>query len=331
MVADIPLLPESVHKVYYISRIGLQLPILITFFCLTYLPFYPKFHNQALMLGVLWITYANYWVIFQCWHIAQFAFPYEGILFYALYALIVLRLSFKYSLIYIVASIVGFAVLVTSYPIYAEYTGVKLGFVLFGLIVSLMSVYQIETLFNKFRSANGKLTVLSQIDQLTGIYNRGTFETKFYDMLNFAKRTQTTLAVFLFDLDNFKDFNDGYGHLKGDEVIRQQANILKTIFSRESDIIARYGGEEFIVATIDSSVEHCEKVAQKVITQWQQLEIAHGKGQGEAFVSCSIGFYCTKVGRYNTCDQLIENADKALYRAKATGKARFINGSSASC
>lgn len=327
MVADLALLPESLHRVYYISRLGMQLPIMLVFLALTFTPFYANIHHQVLWISVLGITYANFWVTVQCWLIAEFSFPYEGVLLYALFATFIMRLSFKYAIIYVGFSIIGFSLMVTIFPIYGELTSVKLGFVLFGLAVVLMGVNRIEQTFKKLKSANGKLTTLSQIDQLTGIYNRGTFEAKFYDMLGFAKRTRTRVCVFMFDLDNFKDYNDGYGHLKGDEVIKLQAQILNEVFSREFDLVARYGGEEFVVACIDNTSEQCESLAQQVIDKWQHLNVPHGRGNGAEHVCCSIGFFSTIASRYNNKTQMIENADKALYQAKESGRARFINGS----
>jgi diguanylate cyclase (GGDEF)-like protein len=276
---------------------------------------------------VLGITYANYWVTIQCWVLVEFSFPYEGVLLYALFATFIMRLSFKHSLIYVGFSIIGFSLMVIIYLIYGELTSVKLGFVLFGLAVFLLGVHRIEKTFKKLKIANEKLTTLSQIDQLTGIYHRGTFEAKFYDMLSFAKSTHTRVCVFMFDLDNFKDYNDGYGHLQGDEVIKRQAQILNDVFSREFDLVARYGGEVFVVASIDNTVEQCESLAQQVIDQWQHLQVPHGKGKGAAHVCCSIGLYSTTVSRYNNKAEMLETADKALYQAKQSGRARFVNGS----
>lgn len=327
MVADLALLPESLHRVYFISRLGMQLPIMVIFIALTFTPFYARIHHQVLWISVLGITYANYWVTIQCWLIAGFSFPYEGVLLYALFATFIMRLSFRYALIYVGFSIFGFSLMVTIFPIYGELTSVKLGFVLFGLAVILLGVNRIEQIFKKLKAANEKLTTLSQIDQLTGIYNRGTFEAKFYDMLGFAKRTRTQICVFMLDLDNFKDYNDGYGHLQGDEVIKHQAKILNEVFFREFDLVARYGGEEFVVACIDNTSEQCENLAQQVINKWQHLQIPHGKGEGGENVCCSIGFYSTIASRYNNKVEMLESADKALYQAKESGRARFINGS----
>ncbi|GAA0859177.1 GGDEF domain-containing protein [Aliiglaciecola litoralis] len=327
MAADLPLLPEQLHHDYLLSRLGFQLPIMFVVFGLTYAPFYSKIHDQVLWMSVLLITYANYWLTIVCWLKMQFSFPYEGVLLYALFATFIMRMSFKYSLIYVGCSVVGFTLMVTILPIYGEFTAVKLGFVMFGLATALLGVHQIEKTFKKLKIVNSKLTILSEIDQLTGIYNRGTFEAKFFDMIKFAKRTNSYICVFIIDLDNFKDYNDGYGHLQGDEVIKLQADILNRVFNRESDLIARYGGEEFVVACINQDDLHFENLAQSIIHHWQEEKVPHGKGKGGDFVCCSIGVYASKANRYNNGKIMIEQADKALYRAKAQGRGRFVNGS----
>ena len=328
MVADLDLLPASLHHVYYVNRLGMQLPIALIFIALTFTPFYPRIHHHVLWIAALGFTYTNYWLTVQCWLIADFAFHYEGVLLYTLFATFIMRLSFKYSAIYIALSALGFCLMVTIYPIYAELTTIKVGLVLLWLAMILMGVRLIEQTFRKLTIANQQLTTLSQIDQLTGIYNRGTFETKFHDMLSFAKKTSSRISVFMIDLDHFKDFNDGYGHLQGDKIIKMQAQILNEVFSTEFDLIARYGGEEFVVACVENTQQQCEILAQQVITKWQDLRLAHGTGNGDKFISCSIGLYSTIANHKHHETQMLENADKSLYQAKNMGRARFVNNSS---
>jgi diguanylate cyclase (GGDEF)-like protein len=327
MLADLPILPESIKQAYLISRVGLQLPVMLVFLALTFLPFYARIHHQVLWISVLLVSYANCWVIVESWLIAEFSFPYEGMLFYALYATFVLRLSFKYAAIFLVLSALGFVAIAVTFPIYGDLTRVKVGFVIFGFCVILMAVNRIEQTFKKLNEANEKLTALGQIDQLTGIYNRGTFDQKFRDILSFAKRTSTPIGVFMIDLDNFKDYNDGYGHLQGDEVIKQQAQILSEIFSRDIDLVARYGGEEFVVVCIGNDQTQCETFAQKILDKWTMHKVPHCKGAGKATVSCSIGINWVRANKSHNTMTLLNVADKALYQAKKSGRATFVNGS----
>lgn len=325
IIADLSVIPEAVKQVYLVSRLGMQLPILCIFFALTFLPNYHRIYHLVLCVSLLLVCYANYWLIVQCWQIAEFSFSYEGTLLYGLFCMFIMRLSFKFSIIFVSFTIFGFALIVGLYPVYAGFGMVNLGFVSLGLLISLIGVKQIESAFGRFQHLNEKLVHLNQIDQLTGLYNRGALEQQFDLMLSVSNRIGTSLSVFMIDLDNFKDFNDGYGHLRGDEVIRIQAEILRQVFNRETDTVARYGGEEFIVISLGINALASEALAAEVLREWARRKIQHGKGQGQDFVSCSIGLISTHVDKDTQKMQLIDRADKALYVAKNEGRARFIN------
>ncbi|MDU0353662.1 GGDEF domain-containing protein [Paraglaciecola aquimarina] len=132
---------------------------------------------------------------------------------------------------------------------------------------------------------------------MTNILNRGTYENRLSHLLELSKRSGYSLCVFLIDLDNFKAHNDGYGHLQGDEIIKLQADMLKAIFLRDSDIVARYGGEEYAVVVNNLTEQQCIDKANKIIQAWQHKKIPHGKVAGQEFISCSVGFYREKVNK----------------------------------
>jgi diguanylate cyclase (GGDEF)-like protein len=210
------------------------------------------------------------------------------------------------------------------YPIYAERNIVSLGFVISGLVVGLMGVYQVEKVLKQLSSMNKQLIHLSQIDQLTNILNRGTYEIRFTHLLELNKRSTCSIAIFFIDLDNFKAYNDGYGHLKGDEVIKLQADILKKVFRRNTDIVARYGGEEYVVVASNLTQQQCIDSAKEIIRGWDKHKIPHGKTAGQKYMSCSIGFYQETVDKNSTKEVLVEKADKALYQAKENGRNQFM-------
>lgn len=322
---DLLLLPEVLHQAYYISRLGMQFPFLLTLYLLTFLSNYNTLHKHVLWLGVLGITYGNFWLLVQCWTQAGLVFAWEGTLLYGLFGMFILRINFIYSLMYAVLSLVGFAWIIIHYPIYGEIGSIKFGFLLCGFAVSLVGVKQIESGFMRFQQVNNKLLYLNQIDPLTELYNRGAMERNFERMLSIAARTNTKLSVFIVDLDNFKDFNDGYGHLRGDDVIQLQAQILRQIFNRETDMVARFGGEEFVVVSLGNTIAESEAQAARVLAAWQQNNVVHGKGNGQRIVSCSIGLINTKVDKSTEKKQLFEMADSALYEAKNHGRARYVS------
>ena len=324
ILADLPLIPDSLHTSYLVSRLGIQFPILLVFFALTFTSIFARIHQLALWITAIGITFANYWFTFIAWQQENINFPYEGVLLYALFSTFVLRMNFKYTGLYVTLSILAFAAMVITFPIYGELTYINLGFVTFGLLGALLGVKQIEANFVKLNIANSKLKILSELDSLTGIFNRRTFEEEFNKSLNIAKRTDLRVSVYILDLDYFKDFNDGYGHQLGDDIIKKQAIFLQEIFSRETDLIARYGGEEFIVVCLADDKESAQAQGEKLIKRWKHEAIPHGKGQGSDIVTCSVGLYSIVADASTTAYAMIERADNALYKAKSQGRATLV-------
>ena len=324
MVADLALLPENLTGVYVQSRVAMQFPLCGLFLLCSFHPSFLKYYQIILSIIMLGIVYINYWLIVTCWQLAQFAFPYEGTVMYSLFTLFVFRLSFKYGIIFSAIVIIGFATMTFILPIYGEQNSVNLGFVFIGSLVGLMGVKQVETALKKLSKANSTLETLSQIDHLTKIYNRRTYESRFAEQLSLNKRTGNAICVFIIDLDYFKDYNDGYGHVQGDEVIKLQAKNLKQLFKRDADIVARYGGEEFVVVASKIDHEQCIEFANDIIKQWSSVKIKHGKGKAGTYVSCSIGFYVEQVTKDTNQMKMVNKADKALYQAKEQGRNCFV-------
>lgn len=324
MVADLTIVPDSVASLYITSRLYLQFPMCFAFLLASFHPKFPQYYQIALAMTMLWLVYVNYWLIVMCWRVGEFSFPYEGTIMYSLFTLFVFRMSFKYSVPFSFMVLCGFAIVLFYYPIYGDKNAVNLGFVFVGLIVSLMGVMQIEGALRQFSKANAQLNVLSQIDHLTDIYNRRTYESRFSEQLNSNNRDGDSICVFIIDLDYFKHYNDGYGHVKGDNIIKLQASNLKKIFRRSSDIVARYGGEEFVVVTAQVTEAQCIELANNITRQWQDLKEPHGKIKNQPYVTCSIGFYLEKINNHSNKVSMVKKADKALYQAKENGRNCFV-------
>lgn len=324
MFADLMLIPKSLSKIYIQSRVCMQFPLCILFLFSSFHPLFLKHYQKILCTVMLGIIYINYWLILTCWELTQFAFPYEGTVMYSLFTLFVFRLSFKYGIIFSVLTILGFALLMTSNPVYGAQSSVNVGFVFVGLIVGLMGVKQVEIALKKLSKANIILEKLSQTDHLTEIYNRRTFETRFTEQLCLNKRTGNSICVFIIDLDYFKDYNDGYGHIKGDKVIKLQAKHLTGLFKRKADIVARYGGEEFVVVISKVTQEKCIEFANRIIRQWATAKVKHGKGKASKYLTCSVGFHLEQVSKDSDQTQMVKKADQALYQAKDKGRNCFV-------
>ena len=126
----------------------------------------------------------------------------------------------------------------------------------------------------------------------------------------------------MIDIDNFKKINDTYGHLVGDECIRQVASLLRTVVKRETDIVARYGGEEFVVLMSGVTVETAHQIAEEIRESVESLIISsHGT---EIRLTVSIGLASMVPRPELTSSELLERADNALYAAKDNGRNKVM-------
>lgn len=164
------------------------------------------------------------------------------------------------------------------------------------------------------RSANQRLNSLASLDALTGIANRRSFDA----MLAMRWTTASRLALLMIDIDNFKPYNDIYGHKEGDECIRMVAQILTTMV-RENDLVARLGGEEFAVLMPETGIEEAEQAAKRLRKGIAMREIPHTGGTA-GIVTVSIGCAACIPGPGVTSSDLMIAADRALYIAKSAGR-----------
>ncbi len=157
-------------------------------------------------------------------------------------------------------------------------------------------------------------------DRLTGVYNRGVFDDRLASEMAFAKRHKSPLSVVLFDIDFFKKFNDEYGHLTGDAVlVAVGEQIAKTV--RTEDILARYGGEEFAVIARETPVEKATVLGERIRRAIEKCQVA---AEGRSLsVTASVGI-ATLSGAASDLskEELIAEADRALYAAKEAGRNR---------
>jgi len=163
-----------------------------------------------------------------------------------------------------------------------------------------------------------ELEKLNKIDPLTTIYNRGHFNTAYKIQWNIGIRQQQQQSLLLIDIDHFKLINDNHGHLIGDDCITHVAKIIHKTAKRKTDIIARYGGEEFIVMLNDTSLADAHNMAEAI-----GKEIASKPFISEQIslpITVSTGVANITPTEEMNCDKLIEMTDKALYKAKESGR-----------
>ena len=170
------------------------------------------------------------------------------------------------------------------------------------------------------QQANQRLLELANSDGLTQIPNRRYFDTCLAKEWQRHLREEQCLGLVMLDIDYFKHYNDYYGHQGGDEVLLRVAQTISQVPRRASDLVARYGGEEFVVILPNTSTEGAFKFAELIRESVLSLEIAHPRSQVSKYVTLSLGVASMMPNPDNKLEDLITQADEALYQAKKLGR-----------
>ncbi len=179
---------------------------------------------------------------------------------------------------------------------------------------------KIKRLQDELRDKNRKLEELSNTDDLTRLYNRRYFMEVFELEFQRAKRYGSYLSFIMMDIDYFKDFNDTYGHLLGDEVLVEVARILKNNL-RVNDQLGRYGGEEFALMMPETDLQGATVVAERHRKQIENFTLH--KDSEKLKVTISLGVASYPDPRVESLDDLIKLADDVLLEAKSEGRNRI--------
>jgi diguanylate cyclase (GGDEF)-like protein len=160
---------------------------------------------------------------------------------------------------------------------------------------------------------------LSNLDGLTQIYNRRYFEETLVREFLYSKRNKAAMSVAMCDIDDFKAFNDTYGHQAGDYCLKQVAQTLNRVLKRPGDLVARYGGEEFCIILPYTDSAGALLVGQLLQSKIESLQIPHRASKVSNYLTVSIGI-ATSHGDDINGSALVNKADQSLYKAKASGK-----------
>lgn len=178
---------------------------------------------------------------------------------------------------------------------------------------------RLQILAEELKGENCVLEELTVIDALTGIANRRKFDERLDTVWNMAKRDQDVVSLIMLDIDNFKGYNDNYGHQHGDVVLRDVAQAVAGSVCRASDLVARYGGEEFTIILPQTDLKGAMAIAEKIKESINNLRIKHEFSANKNFLTVSMGVSSVIASNKNSSYDLIENADVALYQGKKTG------------
>ncbi|MFJ2984850.1 MULTISPECIES: diguanylate cyclase [unclassified Pseudomonas] len=187
-------------------------------------------------------------------------------------------------------------------------------------ICAMITLVVLSLLHAMLKRHQASIEALATLDSLTGLPNRRSFDLLAAQALQEAQRDGAPLVALLIDLDHFKALNDTHGHLAGDEVLRQFANVLQSSL-RQSDILCRWGGEEFIVLLRETEGRQAIDVAEKIRRRTEQLTFSYD--EQPLRLTTSIGLSGLQPG--DTLHALLTRADRALYRAKLAGRNRVCS------
>jgi diguanylate cyclase (GGDEF)-like protein/PAS domain S-box-containing protein len=181
--------------------------------------------------------------------------------------------------------------------------------------------------YNSIRQDVTDKKVIEQIsitDGLTHIFNRRYFNDIFPKMISSSKRKSELLGFILLDIDHFKQYNDNYGHQKGDDVLIQFAACLKKSLHRADDLVFRLGGEEFGVIFKANSKDKALLFANSIKSNIENLKIKHEYSSTSPYITASLGLVCQNGIEIEDMDVMYKQADEMLYKAKANGRNQVV-------
>ncbi|MGG7162521.1 tetratricopeptide repeat-containing diguanylate cyclase [Clostridium ihumii] len=189
-------------------------------------------------------------------------------------------------------------------------------------IITLILLLILEELYNNDRRRIRRLEEEKDKDFLTMLYNRrylDEYENKVYNYID-----DYEFSIIMLDIDYFKLYNDNYGHVKGDKVIKEVSNAIREVF-RKNDICVRYGGEEFCIILKETSKEVALERSKRLRNSIKRKRIAHRHSKVTNIITVSIGVYTKEQDKKENLKNIVDKADKALYIAKETGRDKVVH------
>ncbi len=194
-----------------------------------------------------------------------------------------------------------------------------------SLIGFMFDITERKRIEQELVEAKSRLEALSFEDGLTGVSNRRFFDRSLEAEWQSARRDQRPVSLILIDLDHFKQFNDRYGHLEGDQCLVKIAGALKEIGARPRDVVARFGGEEFVLLLPDTDADAAATIAERCRQAIAALDIPHEDAPDGRRMTASLGCGSSIPGPDASPATLIEQVDKLLYVSKRSGRNRIAH------
>lgn len=192
-----------------------------------------------------------------------------------------------------------------------------------GILAQLFRM-EIDVAETALMHSNRELERISGIDSLTGLANRRTIDSYLDREWRRLQRIGKPMSILMFDVDCFKEYNDHYGHLAGDECLQRVAEVLSGVIGRSSDLVARYGGEEFVIMLPGTDYRSAVELAEAARERVMAMRIEHEYSSVMPVLTLSAGVACAEPDQVEEAQDILRRADEALYTAKREGRNRII-------
>jgi len=307
-----------------VVRFGLQLPVLFICLLATHKPFYVKWYQIAMQIGGPLFGLGT--VLLASYALPQHtALVGARILLVTFFFFFMSGLRLKQALrgnLLILAMLMGAGLIGLLPPEVATYLSFAL---VCANVIGAAGSYALEYANRTSFLERRLLVEIAELDGLTHLLNRQTFESRVRDTWRRAISEHRAVTVFMIDVDHFKLYNDHYGHQAGDDCLRRVATAVRTaVTMRSGDFVARYGGEEMIAVLFDRSNNEAQEIAQRIVSDVASLGIPHASSVESTRVSVSVGAAIQVPPLTSSYDAIVRLADGALYTAKRQGRDRSI-------
>jgi diguanylate cyclase (GGDEF)-like protein len=319
MFGDVAPLPEGFLRTIFALRLGVACPALMLILCAVEFKacrrhYQPLVASAAVVLGISMMSIS---AISAARGVPQLQM---GDVLVVVYACLFLGLLIQY--------VIGVAcALVAAFLGIGMAAGVEVTDLAFAgavivttALMAVLSAARVERLERTNFLEKRMLNEIAERDGLTGLYNRRKFDMLVRQLWEQARRDKQRLQVLFVDIDNFKAYNDVYGHQAGDDCIRRVARIVDRAAKRPLDFSARYGGEEFVVVLYGPSATDLCVVAEQIRKSVLKEGIPNSGSSVEPVITVSVGSAAVVPNAHRTVAGLIQQADEALYAAKQAGR-----------
>lgn len=191
-------------------------------------------------------------------------------------------------------------------------------------LIGAVCCYQLEHALRRSFLESKVLSELAERDGLTGLYNRRSYDQHLHRLWRQSRREHRQLSLMLIDIDNFKAYNDLYGHQAGDDALKRVAEVISQAANRPLDFVARFGGEEFALVLYGPDTEYGRELPETLRTAVMELKIPHQRSATGPYLTVSIGVANVMPDTDRSLEGAIQMADEALYQAKEEGRNRTV-------